>query len=95
MYENWYIVKKSFNSGSELLTPGNPVNTAEWRNTRSLKEAGYIRDAAGPEDLEKIRVAIEATQEPNEPAKLAASDKTGEPNTPARRGNPNFVKGGK
>ena len=61
MYENWFIVKKGFNSGSELLTTGNPVDTSEWRNARSLEEAGYIRKPNGEDDINKIREAVEAT----------------------------------
>jgi len=61
MYENWFIVKKSFrNSGGKLLTPGDPVFTEGWRNTKNLEESDYIRKPAGEDEFKKIQAAIDA-----------------------------------
>jgi hypothetical protein len=52
---NYYIVKKPFAHGMELLCKGSPVDTTNWIETDTLLELGYLRVPRTIEDWELIQ----------------------------------------
>lgn len=59
MENRYLIVRKPFPAGEETLRHGEVVDTKDWRNTRSLLRAGYLKRPSGRRELEKVQDFID------------------------------------